>query len=57
MQKHLGSDSLARWIQQSGWPTTRHASRAGYRVLHVSAPAEGGPRVTPTDDDAPEGPS
>jgi 16S rRNA (guanine1207-N2)-methyltransferase len=40
VQKHLGSDSLARWLDAQGWPTTRRASRGGYRILHVgSAPA------------------
>jgi 16S rRNA (guanine1207-N2)-methyltransferase len=38
VQKHLGSDSLARWLKQRGWPTERLASRGGYRVLHVTAP-------------------
>ena len=37
VQKHLGSDSLARWLEANGWPTTRRASRAGYRLLSVSA--------------------
>jgi 16S rRNA (guanine1207-N2)-methyltransferase len=36
VQKHLGADSLARWLTESGWTTARHASRAGYRVLDVS---------------------
>lgn len=33
VQKHLGSDSLARWLDSQGFPTTRVASRAGYRIL------------------------
>jgi 16S rRNA (guanine1207-N2)-methyltransferase len=36
VQKHLGSDSLQRWLTESGWPTTRLRSRAGYRILEVS---------------------
>lgn len=36
VQKHLGADSLARWLTDEGWSTQRHASRAGYRVLDVS---------------------
>ena len=40
VQKHLGSDSLARWLADQGWPTTRLGSRAGYRVLDVSRPAD-----------------
>jgi 16S rRNA (guanine1207-N2)-methyltransferase len=35
VQKHLGSDSLARWLTEQGYPTTRLASRAGYRILKV----------------------
>ncbi len=34
--KNLGSDSLARWLGEQGWPTTRLASSSGYRVLEVS---------------------
>ncbi len=36
VHKHLGADSLARWLQASGRPTTRVSSRAGYRVLAVA---------------------
>ena len=35
VQKHLGSDSLARWLSESGFPTRRLLSRLGYRVLEV----------------------
>ena len=35
VQKHLGSDSLARWLEETGWPADRRVSRAGYRVLEV----------------------
>ncbi len=35
VQRHLGSDSLHRWLEGAGWPVTRVASRAGYRVLRV----------------------
>ena len=37
VQKHLGSDSLARWLDGEGWPTRRLASRAGYRLLAAAA--------------------
>lgn len=40
VQKHLGADSLARWIDEAGWPTARLASRQAYRVLEVHAHAE-----------------
>ncbi len=32
--KNLGSDSLARWLDEQGWPTTRVTSQKGFRVLH-----------------------
>jgi 16S rRNA G1207 methylase RsmC len=35
VQKHLGSDSLAKWLDHQGFPTARLSSRAGYRVLEV----------------------
>jgi 16S rRNA (guanine1207-N2)-methyltransferase len=35
VQKHLGSDSLAKWLDHEGFPTARLSSRAGYRVLEV----------------------
>ena len=37
VQKHLGSDSLARWLDDAGWSTTRRSSRGGYRILEVEA--------------------
>jgi len=33
---HLGADSLQRWLTEHGHPTTRLASRHGYRLLHVT---------------------
>jgi 16S rRNA (guanine1207-N2)-methyltransferase len=35
VHKHLGSDSLARWLGGRGHTVTRTASRAGYRVLEI----------------------
>ena len=40
VQKHLGADSLARWIDEAGWPTRRIASRQAYRVLEIDAHTE-----------------
>ena len=40
VQKHLGADSLARWLDEAGWPTERLGSRMGYRLLR-SVPASG----------------
>jgi 16S rRNA (guanine1207-N2)-methyltransferase len=37
VQRNLGADSLHRWLQRQGWPAARIASRAGYRVLAVTA--------------------
>lgn len=37
VQKHLGADSLARWLDQQGWPTSRRATRGAYRILDVAA--------------------
>lgn len=37
VHKHLGADSLSTWLTTEGWATERLASRAGYRVLAVSA--------------------
>jgi 16S rRNA G1207 methylase RsmC len=35
VQKHLGADSLQRWLGEQGYPTSRLASRAGFRLLLV----------------------
>jgi 16S rRNA (guanine1207-N2)-methyltransferase len=35
VHKHLGSDSLQRWLGEAGWPTTRLTSAKGYRLLDV----------------------
>jgi 16S rRNA (guanine1207-N2)-methyltransferase len=45
VQKHLGADSLQRWLQGEGWTAERIASRMAYRVLDVSRP--GARRVHP----------
>lgn len=36
VQKHLGADSLHRWLDGVGYPTRRVASRAGFRLLVVA---------------------
>ena len=36
VQKHLGADSLLRWLEDAGHPTTRLESRLGYRLLEVA---------------------
>lgn len=35
VHKHLGSDSLQRWLAEQGYPATRLASVRGFRVLDV----------------------
>jgi 16S rRNA (guanine1207-N2)-methyltransferase len=35
VHKHLGSDSLHRWLEQEGFPTSRIASSKGYRLLRI----------------------
>ncbi len=40
VQRHLGSDSLQRWLtNERGWPTERLVSRQGFRVLRVTVAA------------------
>lgn len=39
VQKHLGSDSLATWLEQQSWAVERLISRAGYRLLRITAVA------------------
>ncbi|SNR81456.1 class I SAM-dependent methyltransferase [Actinomadura mexicana] len=41
VQKHLGSDSLQKWLAGQGFPTERIASRSAYRVLRVAPRTEG----------------
>lgn len=35
VHKHLGGDSLQRWLTEQSYPTTRLASSSGYRILHI----------------------
>ena len=37
VQKHLGADSLQRWLVDSGRPTDRLVSRGGFRLLQCRA--------------------
>lgn len=36
VQRNLGSDSLATWMEGRGWRVTRRRSRQGYRILQVT---------------------
>jgi len=40
VQRHLGADSLARWMDDRGWATERRGSRKGFRLLDVAARAK-----------------
>lgn len=37
VQKHLGADSLQNWLTTEGYPTTRLASKSGFRLLATTA--------------------
>ncbi len=42
VQRNLGSDSLQRWLADSGWTAERAAARSGYRILKVTGPRSAG---------------
>jgi len=37
VQKHLGADSLQRWLTDQGHPTERIASKSGFRLLSIGS--------------------
>jgi len=41
VQKHLGADSLHRWLSEQGYEVDRIASKAGFRLLQVSDTRQG----------------
>ena len=43
VQRHLGSDSLARWLTNRGHGVARLQSKRGYRLLEVQARTGSGP--------------
>jgi 16S rRNA (guanine1207-N2)-methyltransferase len=54
VQKHLGADSLHRWLVGRGWEVERRTSRMAYRVLevrHGAATDAGADADTDTDAD------
>jgi 16S rRNA (guanine1207-N2)-methyltransferase len=53
VQKHLGADSLQRWLGERGWDAERVRSRLGYRVLAVGRAGPGGPDDGDTTDPDP----
>lgn len=40
VQKHLGADTLQRWLTDHGFPTDRVASKAGFRLLRTRRPLD-----------------
>ncbi len=57
VQRHLGADSLHRWLAAQGWDARRIASRAGYRILRITrppAPEDTDPQDTDPQDTAPQ---
>lgn len=36
VQKHLGADSLHRWLEQQGWTVERRTSKKAFRLLDVA---------------------
>lgn len=36
VQRHLGSDSLAAWLTEQGYPTTKVRSKKAFRILHAT---------------------
>lgn len=40
VQKNLGSDSLAKWLNAQGFPTERQTSVVGYRILRTTLARE-----------------
>ena len=41
VQKHLGADSLQRWLGEQRFPTDRLGSKAGYRLIGVASHTTG----------------
>ena len=39
VQRNLGADSLATWLEKQGLPVTRLKAKKGYRVLEVKSPS------------------
>jgi 16S rRNA G1207 methylase RsmC len=45
--RHLGADSLHRWLTERGWSVDRHASQKGFRVLRVTRSGNPGDEPPP----------
>lgn len=55
VNRHLGGDSLAAWLQGVGWAVRRAASKSGYRVLEVGRNESGAAREEALDGAAGDG--
>jgi 16S rRNA (guanine1207-N2)-methyltransferase len=51
VQKHLGGDSLAAWLTEQGYPTTRLGSKQAYRILEAVAPGSAADPAAELDPD------
>lgn len=45
VQKHLGADSLHRWMESEGWAVTRRGSRKAFRLLDVAPSQQVSPEL------------
>ena len=50
VQRHLGADSLDRWLRANGHETRRLAAHAGYRLIECTRPGSSG--AQPDGDDS-----
>ncbi len=51
VQKHLGADSLTRWLESQGYSTDRRASRKAFRIIDVAPTSTNSPpNNSPTSD-------
>lgn len=41
VQRHLGADSLHRWLSELGWRVERRGAKKGFRLLDVTPPGPG----------------
>ena len=48
VQRNLGSDSLARWLSEQGYPTERIHAERGYRLLESDAGPSGADQPWPS---------
>ncbi|GAA2760930.1 hypothetical protein F4554_005885 [Actinopolymorpha rutila] len=49
VKQAMGADSLQRWLNDGGFPTSRAASKQGYRILRVDTPGPPPPPLARED--------